>query len=69
MTITLHINGIIPWIKIELGALTTGGGLSFTRGAWRQDLQIGPRAQPIPFGGHADLFSAPGLTAYSLVEP
>jgi hypothetical protein len=32
--------------KIELSALTTGGGLSFTRGAWRQDLQIGPRAQP-----------------------
>jgi hypothetical protein len=23
----------------------------------------------IPFGGHADLFSAPGLTAYSLVKP
>jgi hypothetical protein len=22
----------------------------------------------IPFGGHADLFSAPGLTAYSLVK-
>jgi hypothetical protein len=23
----------------------------------------------IPFGGHADFFSAPGLTAYSLVKP
>jgi hypothetical protein len=23
----------------------------------------------IPFGGQADLFSAPGLTAYSLVKP
>jgi hypothetical protein len=23
----------------------------------------------IPFGGHADYFSAPGLTAYSLIEP
>jgi hypothetical protein len=26
-------------------------------------------AKVIPFGGHADYFSAPGLTAYSLVEP
>jgi hypothetical protein len=24
---------------------------------------------PIPFDGRADLFSAPGLTAYSLVKP
>jgi hypothetical protein len=26
-------------------------------------------AMTIPFGGHADFFSAPGLTAYSLVKP
>jgi hypothetical protein len=26
-------------------------------------------ASTIPFGGHADYFSAPGLTAYPLVEP
>jgi hypothetical protein len=27
------------------------------------------QCDPIPFGGHADFFSAPGLTAYSLVKP
>jgi hypothetical protein len=32
-------------------------------------VQWAPPCQCIPFGGHADLFSAPGLTAYSLVKP